>query len=187
MTEVFSAYRHVTNEFEKEWVNRLKAQYLAHQIFKSGGLIRKMLPHAELKKFSPTEMDFLEQHARQPWRFCFSIILENPAKDFFKMEDILTGEQFLLCSPGTSDILRKQPTSLWFNLISFNGACWQSFGPIGAYKSFEPDDIFFFATEFDRRIETEEDIARNIEKNPLPYMALSKLLDNAICTKPSVV
>ena len=48
MTEAFSAYRHVTNEFEKEWVNRLKAQYLAHQIFKSGGLIRKMLPHTAL-------------------------------------------------------------------------------------------------------------------------------------------
>jgi hypothetical protein len=172
VTEAFSAYRHVTNEFEKEWVNRLKAQYLAHQIFKSGGLIRKMLPHAELKKFSPTEMNFLEQHARQPWRFCFSIILENPAKDFFNMEDILTGEQFLLCSPGTSDINRSQATTVWFNLISFNGACWQSFGPIGAYKSFEPDDIFFFATELDRRIETEEDIARNIEKNPLPYMML---------------
>jgi len=172
MTEAFSAYRHITNEFAKEWVNRLKAQYLVHKIFKSGGLIRKMLPHAELKKLSPTEMNFLEQHARQPWRFCFSMILENPAKDFFNMEDILTGEQFLLCSPGTSDINKSQATSVWFNLIGFNGACWQSFGPIGAYKSFEPDDIFFFATELDRRIETEEDIARNLEKNPLPYMML---------------
>lgn len=172
MTEAFSAYRHVTKDFEKECVNMLKAQYLAHQIFKSGGLIRKMLPHAELKKLSPTEMDFLEQHARQPWRFCFSIILEHPAKDFFKMEDILTGEQFLLCSPGTSDINKSQATALWFNLIGFNGACWQSFGPIAAYKSFEADDIFFFSTELDRRIETEDDIARNIEKNPLPYLML---------------
>lgn len=172
MTEAFSTYRHVTNEFEKEWVNRLKAQYLAHQIFKSGGLIRKMLPHAELKKFSPTEMNFLEQHARKPWRFCFSMILENPATDFFRMEDILTGEQFLLFSPGTSDINKSQATSVWFNLIAFNGACWQTFGPIAAYKSFEPDDIFFFATELDRRITREEDIVRNIEKNPLPYMML---------------
>jgi hypothetical protein len=172
MTEVFSAYRHVTNEFEKEWVNRLKAQYLAHQIFKSGGLIRKMLPHAELKKLSRTEMVFLEQHARQPWRFCFSIIVENPAIDFFKMEDILTGEQFLLFSPGTSDINKSQTTSIWFNLIGYNGACWQSFGPIVAYKSFEPDDIFFFATELDRRITSEEDIVQNLEKNPVPYMML---------------
>ncbi len=172
MAEAFSAYRHVTNEFEKEWINRLKAQYLAHQIFRSGGLIRKMLPHAELKKFSPAEMDFLEQHARQPWRFCFSIIVENPVTDFFRMEDILTGDQFLLFSPGTSEINKSQATSVWFNLIAFNGACWQSFGPIGSYKSFEPDDIFFFATELDRRISTEEDIVHNLEKNPLPYMML---------------
>lgn len=172
MTEAFAVYRHVTSELEKEWVNRLKAQYLAHQIFRSGGLIRKMLPHAELKKLGQTEMEFLEHHARQPWRFCFSSIIENPASDFFEMEDILTGEQFLLYSPGTSDYLRERPVSLWFNLISFNGACWQSFGPIGAYRSFEPDDIFFFATERDPRIEAEEDIVRSIDKNPLPYMML---------------
>lgn len=48
MTEAFSAYRHVTKEFEKEWVNRLKAQYLAHKIFKSGGLIRKIITHTDL-------------------------------------------------------------------------------------------------------------------------------------------
>ncbi|TSA38187.1 MAG: hypothetical protein D4R64_03945 [Porphyromonadaceae bacterium] len=172
MTEAFSAYRHVTKEFEKEWVNRLKAQYLAHKIFKSGGLIRKIITHTELKKLSRSEMDFLEHHARQPWRFCFSIIIENPASDFFNMEDILTGERFTLFSQGTSDIIKSQTTSIWFNLIGFNGACWQTFGPIAAYKSFEPDDIFFFATELDRGIETEEDIVQNLEKNPLPYMML---------------
>jgi hypothetical protein len=172
MTEAFSAYKHITKEFEKEVVNTFKAQYLAHKIFKPGGLIRKIITHTELKKLSQIEMDFLEQHARQPRRFCFSIILENPAKDFFKMEDILTGEQFLLFSPGTSDINKSQTTSIWFNQIGFNGVCWQTFGPIAAYKSFEPDDIFFFATELDRRIETEEDIVQSIEKNPVPYMML---------------
>lgn len=65
-----------------------------------------------------------------------------------------------------------QATTVWFNLIGFNGACWQSFGPIAAYKSFELDDIFFFATELDRRVETEEDIVQSIDKNPLPYMML---------------
>lgn len=88
------------------------------------------------------------------------------------MEDILTGEQFTLFSPGITDILSKQPVSLWFNLIGFNGDCWQSFGPIAAYKGFEIVDIFFFATELDRRIESEEDIARSIDKNPVPYMML---------------
>jgi hypothetical protein len=27
----------------------------------------------------------------------------------------------------------------WVNLIGYNGACRQSFGPIGAYKSIQPD------------------------------------------------
>lgn len=172
MTEAFTTYRHVTQGLEKEWVNRLKAQYICHRIFKAGGLIRKLLTHSELIRLSPTEMDFLVNHARQPWRFCFSVILNNPAPDFFTMEDILTGGQFTLFSPGTSDILRNQPTSLWFNLIGFNGRCWQTFGPIGAYMSFDPDDIFFYATELDRRIGSENEIALNIEKNPVPYMML---------------
>lgn len=92
MTEAFSAYRHLTTEFENELTNRLKAQYIAHNIFKSGGLIRKIITHTELKKLSRYEMDFLEYLSSQPWRFCFSIIINNPATDFFIMEDILTGE-----------------------------------------------------------------------------------------------
>lgn len=172
MTEAFAAYRHLTTEFKNELTNRLKAQYLAHEIFKSGGLIRKIITHVELKKLSRYEMDFLEYQSSQPWRFCFSIIIDNPAADFFIMEDILTGKQFSLFSSATTDIIKSQKTALWFNLISFNGTCWQTFGPIAAYKSYEPDDIFFFATELDRRIETEEDIIRNVEKNPLPYMML---------------
>ncbi|MEA1878603.1 MAG: hypothetical protein U9N86_17310 [Bacteroidota bacterium] len=172
MTKAFSAFRHVTNEFEQEWINRLKAQYLTHKIFQSGGLIRKVITHTELKRLNRTEMEFLEHQISHPWRFCFSIILDNPAPDFFLMEDILTGEPFTLFSPGITDTNKDQKTSLWFNLISFNGACWQSFGPIAAYKSFELDDIFFFATELDRRIESKEDIIRNIDKNPLPYMML---------------
>ncbi len=172
MTVSFSTYNHVTKEFEKEWINRLKAQYLAHKIFQSGGLIRKIITHTEIRKFSKPEMDFLEGQATQPWRFCFSIIIENPTKDFYIMEDILTGEKFTLYSPGTSETIKTQSTSLFFNLITYNGACWQTYGPIVAYKSFELDDIFFFATELDPTIESEEDIIQDLEKNPLPYMML---------------
>jgi len=172
MTEAFSAYRHITKEFEQEWVNRLKAQYIAHQIFKAGGVIRKLLNHSELKNLSQPEMDFLVNHSRQPWRFCFSTILTNPAPDFFIMEDILTEKLFTLFSPGTTDIMKARPISLWFNLIGFNGECWQTYGPIAAYQSFEPDDIFFFATEIDRRIFSGEDIGKTIDKNPVPFMML---------------
>ncbi|MDO9579181.1 MAG: hypothetical protein Q7J06_01225, partial [Bacteroidales bacterium] len=50
--------------------------------------------------------------------------------------------------------------------------CWQSYGPIGAYSSFEPDDIFFFATELKPDIEDEQDLLASLEHNPIPYMML---------------
>jgi hypothetical protein len=61
---------------------------------------------------------------------------------------------------------------LWFNLIGFNGQCWQSYGPIMPFKSFDHDDIYFFATELDITIESADDVRRNIENNPVPYMML---------------
>jgi len=42
----------------------------------------------------------------------------------------------------------------------------------GAYKSFEPDDIFFFATELKPDIADEQELLVNLEHNPIPYMML---------------
>ena len=50
MAIAFSNYQHVIQEFEPEWVNYLKAQFIAHKIFKSRGLIRKILTHTEIRK-----------------------------------------------------------------------------------------------------------------------------------------
>ena len=88
------------------------------------------------------------------------------------MENVFTDEEFLLYSPGVKQTLKEKPVLLWFNLISYNGSCWQSFGPIGAYSSFEPDDIFFFATELKPDIDDEHMLLENLESNPLPYMML---------------
>jgi hypothetical protein len=88
------------------------------------------------------------------------------------MEDVFSEEEFLLYSPGVKETLLEKQALLWFNLISFNGKCWQSYGPIGAYSSFVPDDIYFFATELNHKIENEQDILESIENNPLPYMLL---------------
>jgi hypothetical protein len=88
------------------------------------------------------------------------------------MRDVFTDEVFTLYSPSTTEILGAQHVSLWLNLISFNGECWQSYGPIMAFSSFEPEDIFFFATELDPDIEDEEDLFKNLEANPVPYMML---------------
>ena len=57
--------------------------------------------------------------------------------DFFMMEDVFTEKQFLLFSPGVSNVLLSAKPMLWFNLIGSNGTCWQSYGPVVYYNGFE--------------------------------------------------
>jgi hypothetical protein len=172
MNQKFAGYKHITNKFQKEWTNRLKAQYIAHKVFKKDGLIKSFLNHPALKKLDIKERNWLEFQAEHEWRFSFSVIKSRPAESFFIMEETFSDKEFLLYSPGVTKTLEYQSVILWLNLIANNGDCWQSYGPIGAYKSFEPDDIFFFATELNPDIVDEEDILANLEHNPIPYMML---------------
>lgn len=167
-------YRHVTSQFPKSWINMIKTQYIAHKIFKKDGLINKYLKHSAVKNLKEDEIRYLEQQTVYPWRFSFSMIINRPADHFYKMEDVFTGDEFLLYSPGISDYLKNQGVTLCFNLIAYNGSCWQTYGPISVYKSFEPDDIFFFATELrpGKNFEYDEDIMTDVEENPVPYMML---------------
>ena len=165
-------FSHITKKFPKEWVNRLKSQYIIHKVFKAEGLIRKILNHAAIHRLKQEEITFLEFQAIHPWKFSFSIIKEIPADDFYVMKDVYREEEYLLYSPGITKTRADQTIILWFNLIGFNGSCWQSYGPIGAYRSFEPDDIFFFATEMESGIAVENDLMIHLESNPVPYMML---------------
>lgn len=167
-----ATYKHVTRQLEASWVNMLKSQYIVHRVFKADGLLRKYLNHAEIKRRPSDEQEFLKEQLAQPWRFSFSMIIENPAPDFYRMKDAFSGESFLLYSRSTTKTLKEQTPLLWFNLIAFNGACWQTFGPVSSYQSFDEDDIFFFATEVNFDIEDEEMLRQDVERNPVPYMLL---------------
>jgi len=173
MDECLARFRHITQQFPPSWVNMIKAQYITHRIFKKEGLIRKFLNNSALKHFTGAERNYLEHQAKHPWRFSYSVLTDIPVNDFFKMEDVFSGETFLLYSPGIADILKSHRPRLWFNLIAFNGACWQTYGPIAAYMGFEPDDVFFFATEMHPHLESEEDIMRDVEQNHIPYAMLA--------------
>jgi hypothetical protein len=167
-------FKHLTRtEAESAWVRILKSQYIIHQVFKEGGLLRKYLNHAEVKRRSHAEQEFLKEQLLVPWRFSFSVISGNPAPDFYQMEDVLSGDSFLLYSKSVTQTLKEQSAILWLNLIAFNGSCWQTFGPLNAYQSFDLDDIFFFATELNPGIDSEESLTLDVEKNPIPYMLLN--------------
>jgi hypothetical protein len=172
MERKFDAYDHVTLSYQEEWIKRSKAQFLAHKIFKKGGLIKSFLKHAALNFLTVSERRFLEFQAENPWRFSYSIIKKRQATNFFLMEDVFSNEEFLLYSPGVEFIQKDQPVVLWFNLITYNGSCWQTYGIVGHFKSFEPDDIFFFATELNPKIFDETELLAHIEQDPVPYMLL---------------
>lgn len=161
------------NQLGSAEINMLISQYIGHSVFKEGGLVNKYLNHSQVKRLPEEEYSFLENQAANPWKFAFTVIVDQPAEDFYTMEDVFTGENYLLYSPGTSVTIQERGRILlWFNLIAFNGQCWQTFGPVVGYTGFDSDDIFFFATELSDRVSDEETLIENLESNPLPYMML---------------
>jgi len=172
MEQQFARFSHVGRQMGKNALKLLKSQYLAHKVFKQGGLIGKFLQHSALKRFTGEDRDYLLQQHKLAWRFCFSVIVDKPHKDFFTMEDVLTGKRYLLFSPGVSDILSSASPVLWFNLMGFNGYCWQSYGPVVYYNSFKAGDIWFFATELNPDLEEPQEVVADMELDPLPYMML---------------
>ncbi len=168
-----SRFSHVEKEMPSNWRGLVKAQFIGHQIFKAGGLITKYLNHSAIKELKSAERDYLKRLADSPWRFTFSEITANPAADFYEMDDVFTGDAYLLHSPSITQTLQEHPVILWFNLIGYNGSCWQTFGPVIPFKSFSPDDIFFYATEVDPGIESEADLTEDMDENPVRYIILT--------------
>jgi hypothetical protein len=122
MNKDFAQYRHITRHQDSSWVNMLKSQYLVHRVFQKDGLINKYINHSGLNHLTDAEKSYLRHQIEHPWRFSFSVITDKPAPDFYRMEDVFTGERFLLYSPGTSRFLKVREVSLWMNLIAFNGS-----------------------------------------------------------------
>ena len=172
MNTQFGWYQDVISKFSKDGVARLKGQFVIHRIFREDGLIHKFMKNPALQRFKGEERDFLLQQAEMPWRFSFAEIVGEPENGFFRMRDVFREEEYLLFSPGIADLNTTGNALLWLNLIGYNGSCWQSYGPIGAFQSFDAEDVLFFATEHNPEIEEGWGVCADIEKNPLPYMLL---------------
>src|SRR5579862_3690772 len=165
-------FRQTARSLPESSVNLLRAQYACHRIFKKGGFIKKYLAHAAIKGLDSAEQEYLNKQSVHPWLFSFHTVTESPYPDFFAIEDVFTGEDRMLHSPSMTKILAERRVKLWFNLLAFNGSCWETFGPVIGYNSFDSDDIFYFATEIHPDIASEEDLMKTVEDNPVPYMML---------------
>jgi hypothetical protein len=172
MEALIRKYQNAARELQQAHLNFFKSEYIAHLVFKKDGLIHKFLNHSAFQGLPLEQMEYLRFNSENPWRFSIAEVSSNPEDSFFKMEDAMTCEDYLLYSPGLQDTLKKYHTRLWFNLIAFNGQCWQTFGLIIPFTAFTADDIFFFATELNPKIRDEEMLMDEVEKNPFPFFML---------------
>lgn len=173
MQKRFDKYHHAFAQMPQSAVNQYKAQYLAHLLFKEGGMVSRYNLSHLTKHWKEEERAFLQAQMDEPWWLTFSAIKNQPAPDFYEMEDVFRGGTFLLYSPAISRTLEDQQVLLWHSLVGSNGRCWQTFGPVAGYRSFDADDLFFFASELSHKpLLSDDDFIKNVESNPVPYMAL---------------
>jgi hypothetical protein len=167
-------YKRVLNRMSKEWAGWLYSQLASHKLFKKNGIGLKYSSHTEILKRSESEQEYLKFQIEHPWRFSYCKIKQNPSKDFYVMQDMLTEESFLLYSPGVGAIkkdLGMEP-ELWCMLIGFNGECYQTYGTIQYFKGFQPFDIFFFAKKLKSELLFFNEVPDLIDINPVPFLML---------------
>lgn len=169
---IISRHQKAVKQLPKSWEGMARAQYMSHRIFRQEGLIHKYLKHAAIKSLPPGQVRFFQEQSGTPWVFRFCAITSRPSKDFFQMADVFSYEDFLLYSPSLTQTLAEQPVQLCLLLTGFNGECWQTYGPLVTFTSFDADDIFFFGTEQEPEILTDEDLIKAVDKNPVPFMLL---------------
>ena len=166
-------YKQVFGKLDPAKQRLFKTQYIIHEVLKNKGLIHKYLNHSRIKALPREEYAYLQTQAENPWRFTFWFVMNSPSADFFEAVDIFTGDEFLLYSPGVSRTLQEMSVVTFGGLISSNGDCYQTFGPLIGFRSFQADDIFFYAGELDPAIETTDDLTDLIAKDLFSFLLLS--------------
>jgi hypothetical protein len=166
-------FKKAITKMPDNWPLFLITQYTSFLLFKNNGLANKYINHSAVKQRNNDEKQFMKMQIEYPWRLSFYKIKALSEPMFFELTDIFTDEVFILYSPGIDDILEKQKyISLTFLLISFNGLCWQTYGPNAYFMGIQPFDIRFLAQLIDPGIKTIEEVPDVIAKDPVPFMML---------------
>lgn len=175
-------HRLSVNALPKSWTGFAKSQYIAHEIFRDEGLLAKIMNHSIIKDFSATETAWLGQQLATPWRYSYATIVSRPARNFFVMFDEFTYEEYLLYSPALTKDLQGGGVRLCFNLIMYNGSCWQTYGALVSFRGVEKEDILYFNDLLFPETEPAEpeQVMMNVAENPIPYMLLHLGAENPL-------
>ena len=169
-----SNYRKIISKMPEGFSGMLMSQLIAHRIFQQNGLAGKYINHAEIRKRSAKELVFFQFQMQYPWKYTFCSIVEDLLHDLYRMKDAISGEEFMLYSPGVSKAVTKLGCypSLWLFLVGFNGECCQTFGPIAYFRGIQSFDLFFFAKHLNADITFLNEVPDMIELNPVPFLML---------------
>lgn len=165
-------YGHLLEELEPEWIYALVQQYIAYKLFGLHRHVKKYLNEPQLARRSAREKGFLESRLFNLWHFAFARVKEDLGNDFFVMRNVLTKEEFLLYSPGVGKYESDGEHSLYFILLTFNGECYQTYGPIMPYSGLQPLDLLYFAGQLDEKINEYSEVHQKIQEDPVPFMLL---------------
>lgn len=163
-------YQPLISGMQRQLADSFHCQFIVQRIFRENGYVHEMLHDGTINDFEPPQQAYLRQHAPSPWYFRFCMITGNPEPDFYQMRDVFTGFEFLLFSQWVTKELASGHVRLWFTLVTNNGFCFQTYGPILKFKQFDPEKIFHFATILNPEIKNAEDLVRDMQENPVPYM-----------------
>ena len=167
-------YQHVIRKMPKEFFPMAMGEYIMGKTLTPDGLIHKYLNNIQLRSLEKTEREFLEFQADNPWRYCFARIADRKAKDFFILRDAFFEDEFLLFSPGVEAFWTQgRRQDLYFLLTGFNGLCFHTYGNILPFRSFDPDDIYFYGTEVFPEVDSDASLMASVYKDPIPYMMLA--------------
>ncbi len=168
-----SKYKNVISEMPKEWFGMITSQYIAYEIFKYQGLCYKYIIDKNLLSLSSSIEEYLKFQMKNPWKFSFCIPKDNPHPNFFTMVDAITNKEFLLYSPSQQDLLEEYGSiRMFFYLLSYNGVCYQTYGPATYLSGILESDLMFFSKQIDPEILFGDQIYKLIDKNPVPFMSL---------------
>lgn len=171
----FKPFRYMSYTMPEGWVKWTISQYIAFRLFRKDGTASEYIKLPNVALRCEDELSFMSYAIEHPWKYTFFSVVEVLENHFYTMLDVLENETFLIYSPSISEILELNDSiQLFFNLIWFNGRCWQSFGPNSYFKSFFPSDLLYFAKNLDEDITFLNQIPELIEYDPVPWIVLFK-------------
>jgi hypothetical protein len=170
----FGNFRNIIIKMPENWIRMLVSQLIAHKIFRKDGLAGIYVRRAEIQNHSPEELLYFQFQVEHPWRFTFCSMENYLLHDIYEMKDAVSGETFLVYSPGISQTNKEAGGVLrfWFLLIGFNGECYQTYGPLAYFKGIQPFDLFYFAKLIKPDVLFQNEVQDVIESNPVPFAML---------------